>query len=100
MSKNDALTFKFLDKEYRIGCPADESDNLRASAELLNKKLIETKQSGSVIGAERIAVMTALNMCHELLHNQSIITEQSDLNTRIESLTEHISAAMRDIQLV
>ena len=100
MSKSEALTFKFLDKEYRVGCPQDESDNLRASAELLNKKLNETKQSGSVIGAERIAVMTALNLCHEILHNQSIISDHDNLSRRIESLTDRISESMSDIQLV
>ena len=101
MSKTtEALTFKFLDKEYRIGCPESEKENLQASADLLNRKLTETRQSGSVIGAERIAIMTALNLCHEILHNQSIITDQDSMNRRIDSLTDQISESIRDIQLV
>jgi cell division protein ZapA len=100
MSKVEALTVKILDKEYRIGCPEEEKENLLASANLLNEKLKETKQQGSVIGSERIAIMTALNMSHEVLHNQSISTEHDDLNQRIEKLSERISSTMRNIQLV
>lgn len=100
MSKTEPLTIKIMDKEYRIGCPEEEKDNLRASADLLNDKINEIKQQGSVIGSERIAIMTALNMCHEILHNQSITTEHNDLNKRIDAISEHITESMRDIQLI
>jgi cell division protein ZapA len=89
-----------MGKEYRIACPDEEKDNLRASADLLNEKLDEIKDQGSVIGTERIAIMTALNMSHEILHNQSLVTEHSDLNKRIDDISERISESMRDIQLV
>jgi cell division protein ZapA len=89
-----------MDKEYRIACPEEEKGNLKASAELLNEKLNEIKQQGSVIGTERIAIMAALNMSHEILHNQSIVEEHDDLNERIDDLSERISDSMRDIQLV
>lgn len=89
-----------MDKEYRIACPEDEKDNLKASADLLNEKLDEIKQQGSVIGSERIAIMAALNMSHEILHSQSLVVEHSDLNQRIDELSKHISHSMRDIQLI
>ncbi len=100
MSKTEPLTIKIMDKEYRIGCPEEEKDNLRASADLLNDKINEIKQQGSVMGSERIAIMTALNVCHEILHNQSITTEHNDLNERIDAISEHITESMRDIQLI
>ncbi len=100
MSKAEPLTVKIMEKEYRIACPEDEKNNLKASAELLNEKLDEIKQAGSVIGTERIAIMAALNMSHEILHSQSLVTEHSDLNQRIDELSERISASMRDIQLI
>ena len=89
-----------MDKEYRIACPEEEKGNLKASADLLNEKLNEIKQQGSVIGTERIAIMAALNMSHEILHNQSIVEDHDDLNERIDDLSERISDSMRDIQLV
>ena len=94
MSKNEPLTIMIMGKEYRIACP------LIASADLLNNKLQEIKQQGSVIGTERIAIMAALNMSHEVLHSQSLTTEHSDLNQRIDELSERITASMRDIQLI
>ena len=89
-----------MGKEYRIACPQEERDNLLASADLLNDKLQEIKQQGSVIGTERIAIMAALNMSHEILHSQSLTTEHGDLNQRIDELSERITASMRDIQLI
>lgn len=100
MSKTEALTVKIMDKEYRVACPEEEKDNLLASTELLNTKLNEIKQQGSVIGTERIAIMAALNMSHDILHNQSLSTENVELNERIDALSERISDSMRDIQLI
>lgn len=100
MSKNEPLTITIMDKEYRVACPAEERENLKASADLLNDKLKEIKKQGSVIGTERIAIMAALNMSHEILHSQSLTTEHSDLNQRIDELSERITESMRDIQLI
>ncbi len=100
MSKTEPLTITIMDKEYRIACPEEEKTNLLASADLLNEKLNEIKQAGSVIGTERIAIMVALNMSHDILHNQSITSERDDLNQRIDALSERINNSMRDIQLI
>jgi len=89
-----------MGKEYRVACPQEERDNLKASADLLNEKLKEIKQQCSVIGSERIAIMAALNMSHEILHNQSLTNEHSSLNQRIDELSERITSSMRDIQLI
>lgn len=89
-----------MGKEYRVSCPPQEHDNLRASAALLNEKLAEIKKSGSVIGTERIAIMAALNMSHEILHSQTLATEHNDLNQRISDISDRISDSVRDIQLI
>ena len=49
---------------------------------------------------ERIAIMAALNMSHEILHNQQLSDDMNDLDQRIESLSERISETMRNIQLI
>ncbi len=100
MSKSEPLTITIMDKEYRIACPEEEKDNLRASAELLNGNLKEIKEQGSVIGTERIAIMAALNLSHEILHNKSLIEDHSDLTKRIDKLSDRITDTMRDIQLI
>ncbi|MDT8282414.1 MAG: cell division protein ZapA [Gammaproteobacteria bacterium] len=100
MSKVEPLNITIMGKEYRVACPIEEQDNLRASAALLNEKLAEIKKKGAVIGTERIAIMAALNMSHEILHSKTLATEHDDLNQRISDISERISDSMRDIQLI
>lgn len=59
------VTIQILDKEYMVSCPPDERDALMASAKLLNIRMREVRESGKVMGTERMAVMTALNVIHE-----------------------------------
>ena len=100
MSKPEPLTINIMGKEYRVACPEEEKDNLRASADLLNEKLNEIKEQGAVIGTERIAIMAALNMSHEVLHNQSLTSTHDNLNQRIDALSERITESVRSIQLI
>ena len=100
MNKQESLTIKILEKEYRVGCPTEEKKTLLASASMLNEKLNEIKAKGSVIGTERIAVMAALNMSHELLNSKALTEENAELNDRIDSLSEIIDKTMQNIKLV
>jgi cell division protein ZapA len=94
-----SLNIEIMDKEYRVSCPPDEQDSLRASADFLNKKLSEIKQRGSIIGAERIAIMVALNLAHELLNSQGYEKGFTDLDSRIGNLQNKIDIALRDIEV-
>ena len=100
MSKPESLTINIMSKDYRVACPAEEVDSLKASAQLLNDKLNEIKQQGSVIGTERIAIMAALNMSHEILRGESLKTAHDDINQRIEALSSRIENSMREIKLI
>lgn len=99
MKNQNSLSIIILDKEYRVACPPGEQESLRASANELNRKLTEIKAKGAVIGTERIAIMAALNLCHEMLTGKTIQAENAELNTRIESLSDKIDSSMREIQL-
>jgi cell division protein ZapA len=99
MKNQDSLSITILDKEYRVACPPEEQDSLQSSANELNRKLSEIKRKGAVIGTERIAIMAALNLCHEMLAGKSLLVEHDELNTRIESLSEKIDSNMREIRL-
>jgi len=59
------VVIQILDKEYTIACPPEERDGLLESALLLNQRMREVRDSGKVMGAERMAVITALNVIHE-----------------------------------
>jgi cell division protein ZapA len=64
---NETITVRILDKEYQVACPADERQALLDSAHLLNERMKAIRGSSSLVGLERMAVMAALNLSHELL---------------------------------
>ena len=98
--KPESLTINILDKEYRVACPEAEKDSLLASAQVLNQRLKEIKSKGAVLGTERIAIMAALNLSHEMLNGRAIETQHSELNERIDSLSEKIDSSMRQFELI
>jgi cell division protein ZapA len=61
------LDVTILDRQYRVACPDGERENLMASVAYLDQKMREIKSTGKIAGADRIAVMAALNITHELL---------------------------------
>ncbi|MFK4752441.1 MULTISPECIES: cell division protein ZapA [Oceanospirillaceae] len=87
------LNLTILEREYRINCPAGAEQQLRDAARLLDQKMVEIKNatsaSGKVPGTDRIAVIAALNIAHQLLEMQSELDQQAsifeDLNTRLDS---------------
>jgi cell division protein ZapA len=62
------VSVRILDKEYQVACPAEERTDLLDSAEILNEKMREIRDSGRIVGLDRIAVMAALNMANDLIH--------------------------------
>ncbi len=84
-----------LDKEYLVACPDNEREALYASAELLTEKMKEIRDTGKVVGADRIAVMAALNMAHELLEQKFTRDEfQHTISRRIRELQDKIDLAL------
>jgi cell division protein ZapA len=71
-----------IDKEYSIICPQEERSNLVSAARYLDGKMREIRSSGKVIGADRIAVMAALNITHDLLHKEERPDIQASGSTR------------------
>lgn len=67
MSQPHTVTVKILDKEYQVACPEDQEAELAVSAKYLDKQMRNIRDTGKVIGLERIAVMAALNISYELL---------------------------------
>jgi len=67
---SDTVFVKILDKEYQVACPPEERDALLQAANNLDDRMRAIRGGGTVIGLERIAVMAALNLSHELLQAQ------------------------------
>lgn len=90
-----------LDKEYRVACPENEKDALLRSANYLNTKMKEVRDTGKVIGVDRIAVMAALNIVHELLEQKSDNDSFSKtVGPRIKLMQDKINAALISSQQI
>ncbi|HSC16073.1 MAG TPA: cell division protein ZapA [Gammaproteobacteria bacterium] len=89
------VTIKILEKEYNVACPIEEKAQLLASAELLNLKMREIRDSGKVVGLDRVAVMAALNIANELLKAQGQDEELKNIvGLRIRAMREHLDSAL------
>lgn len=89
------VTVHILDKDFQISCQRGEQDSLMASARYLDQRMREVRQSGRFIGLDRIAVLTALNITHELLQLRKAHNICDDtLVQRILSLHRTIEIAL------
>ena len=93
------VSVRILDKEYQVACPASERTDLLDSAEILNSKMREIRDSGRVVGLDRIAVMAALNMANDLIHakarDQVLEGEFSD---RLKLISDRVDSALSGAQ--
>ncbi|PIV15331.1 MAG: cell division protein ZapA [Gallionellales bacterium CG03_land_8_20_14_0_80_55_15] len=65
--KTNTLDVTILDRELRVACPEEEREELRDAVAYLNRKMVEIRDTGKIVNVERIAIMAALNISHELL---------------------------------
>ena len=95
MSENVSVTVEILDKEYMISCPENEKDALLESAKEFNRRMRELRDGGKVLGTERMAVMTALNVIHEQLRqNDSQRASFAGIEENVRRLEQKITGAM------
>ena len=98
MSKNiKTVTVKILGKEYQITCPEGQEASLMDAIYYVDGKMSSIRKSGRIHGLDRIAVMTALNLSHELLtQKKHRNTETETINSRLEQLHDKINQALKE----
>jgi cell division protein ZapA len=95
MSEMTTVTVQILGKPYQVACPEEEVDALSASARYLDGKMANIKNSGKIVGLDRIAVMAALNIANELLTAESQSTGAAEhLQDRVTRLTNRVDLAL------
>jgi cell division protein ZapA len=89
------VSVRILEKEYHVSCPLEERAALLDSAEYLNRRMREIRDSGKVVGLDRIAVMAALNIVNELLQSRGRDDgTESDLAVRVKAMRERVESAL------
>ena len=100
MSQDQArVSVRIMEKEYVVACPYDERSALLDAAEFLNARLREIRDTGKVVGLDRIAVMSALNLAHEFLRIKDRESKvDSGAGQRVRVLRERVESALGKAQ--
>jgi cell division protein ZapA len=69
--KSKTLDVTIMGRTYKVACSEEERNALLSAVAYLDRKMSEIKSAGRVASAERIAVMAALNITHELLNSRN-----------------------------
>ena len=89
------VSVRIMDREYVVACPYDERSALLDAAEFLNARMREIRDSGKVVGLDRIAVMAALNLAHEFLRIRNRETRvDSGVSGRVRALRERVESVL------
>ena len=95
MTDAQPINISILDKDYKVACPPGEQSALLESAKFLDHKMREIRDSGHIMGSERIAVITALNMANDLLRTGNVDKEiGQELPPRLKDLENKISRVL------
>ena len=95
----NAVLIHVLGKDYQIACPAEEEPALKQAAAYLDGQMRQIRESGKVVGTERIAVMAALNITHEMQNQDAtggLGSEAAD--ERVGRLNNKLDAALHKLK--
>ncbi len=94
------IEVKILDRNYRVKCPSEKAQELQEAARHVDEQMRKLRQSSSAMSMDRIAVVTALNICHELLALQKRKNQSIDnMYERIQKLHDRIENALGENQV-
>ncbi|MCV6606235.1 MAG: cell division protein ZapA [Porticoccaceae bacterium] len=94
----NTTNIRILDKEYQVSCPQDERVALLDSARVLDQRMRNIKNSGSVLGLERIAVMAGLNLTYDLMKVQQEGAMGDETRQRLQDLNNSLDDALQQFE--
>jgi cell division protein ZapA len=88
------VSVRILEKEYQVACLPEERSELLDSAEFLNGKMKDIRDAGNIVGLDRIAVLAALNLAHDLLKRNRNEAIESEVSERVKQMRERVESAL------
>ncbi|HEY5758516.1 MAG TPA: cell division protein ZapA [Steroidobacter sp.] len=88
------VSVRILEKEYQVACLPEERSELLDSAEFLNGKMKDIRDAGNIVGLDRIAVLAALNLAHDLLKRNRNEAIESEVTERVKQMRERVESAL------
>lgn len=87
-----------LGREFLVACPEEEKRSLLESANYLNERMREIRDSGKIVGVDRIAVMAALNITHEMLQARESASSGSEAQARVARLDRRVGDFLAELE--
>lgn len=91
-----SVDVEIMGREFTIACTEEERQGLLDAVNYLEKKMHDIRDAGKVIGLDRIAIMAALNLSHEVLNTTSGGIDIGDYKRRINGMQNQIDEAIAD----
>lgn len=90
------ITLHMMEREFLLACRPEERSKLESAAEMLESKMITLRNSGSVTGIERVAMLAGLQIAVELIDLQAAkpLIEPEALRQKIRSIEDSITSAL------
>lgn len=97
-TSSKGINISIMGRDFSVACPAEEQENLMEAARFLDKSMQDIKKTGKIIGAERCAIMAALNITNDLLQLQRATAGQEKVQEKLSSLQERIDDVLREAE--
>ena len=94
MSAIKPVDVSIMGREFTVSCTDEERQGLLNAVNYLDKKMHDIRDSGKVVGVERIAIMAALNLSHEVLNTKTGDVDIGDYKRRINAMQSQIDEAL------
>lgn len=94
MSTSKPIDVMIMGREFRVSCTDEERQGLMDAVNYLDKKMRDIRDSGKIVGLERIAIMAALNLSHEVLNTKTGDVDIGDYKRRINAMQNQIDEAI------
>lgn len=97
MSQNEPVSVRILDREYTVGVEPAERDSLTAAARMLDARMREIRGNNRMAAVDRVAVLAALNLAHELhLMRDELAQQQQRFQSAMDALNRRVDEAIDD----
>jgi cell division protein ZapA len=97
VSQNEPVSVRILDREYTVGVEPAERDSLTAAARMLDARMREIRGNNRMAAVDRVAVLAALNLAHELhLMRDELAQQQQRFQSAMDALNRRVDDAIDD----
>lgn len=86
----EPVNVRVLDREYTVGCTPEQREGLLAAAKLLDGRMRDVRGSNRMAAVDRVAVLAALNLAHELLQVRNQAQGARDIVHSLELLDRRL----------